>query len=168
MSRSAVRVRKRSQTPLKAANGLPGWSRVLRNSLCVILHNIYHFSQLLQKTAYHQLLQDIFHSASPCCGAGCDTNAHFATHVTHQPLARISWAFAGRCTRFFQATLGNKRTTPVGMRSTPHLSVQGRRQLRRTFLRRGWFDLSGFDRACRLRGLPWARDCAEPAACRPG
>lgn len=150
MSRSAVRVRKRSQTPLKAANGLPGWLRVLRNSLQVILHNIYHFSQLLQKTAYSQLLQDIFCLTCPCCGTGCDTNAHFATHVTHQLLARIFWACAGRCTRFFQATLGNKRTTPVGMRSTSHLSAQGRRQLRRTFLRRGWFDLSGFVRSCRF------------------
>ena len=150
MSRSAGRVRKRSQTHLNAAYGLPNWLRVLRNSLWSILHNIYHFSQLLQKTAYHQLLQDIFYSASPCCGTGCDTNAHFATHVTHPPLARIFWACAGRCTRFFQAMLGNKRTTPVGMPSTPHLSTQGRRQLRRTFLRRGWFDLSGFAWACRF------------------
>ena len=150
MSRSAGRVRKRSQTHLNAAYGLPNWLRVLRNSLWSILHNIYHFSQLLQKTAYSQLLQDIFYSTCPCCCTGCDTNAHFATLVTRQPLARIFWACAWRCIHFLQATLGNKRTTPAGMPSTPHLSVQGRRQLRRTFLRRGWFDLSSFDRACRF------------------
>ena len=65
MPRSAGRVRKRSQTPLKAAYGLPEWLRVLRNSLWVILHNIYHFSQILEESAYHKLSQEIFYPASP-------------------------------------------------------------------------------------------------------
>jgi hypothetical protein len=76
MSRSAGRVHKRSKTRLGAAYGLPKWLRVLRNSLWTILHNIYHFSQLLQKTAYQALLQEIFYTSPHQRMDYCDTNAH--------------------------------------------------------------------------------------------
>ena len=142
MSRSAGRVHKRSQTRLNAANGLPKWLRVLRNSLWTILHNIYHFSQIPQKQLIKRYYRTFFIHSPSCAPTGATRMRMIATHLTQRLVARFWAVFAAHCTAFLLPELGNKRTTSVVPSSALLGLLRKARHLRRIFPCGGWFGLT--------------------------